>query len=428
VYSLVVNAGLTSIVGVGFWLTAARLYDVKTVGLDAALIAAMMQLSTICQLNMVNYIIRFLPSFGTGTARAVLRAYGMVGSAAVIAGLGFALAAPLVSDDFRDILGDPAYVALYVAAQLLWSIFQLQDAVLAATRQAVWVPVENFIFGLLKLAALPLLLVIGAEHGIFLAWVLPIILLLIPVNVFLFKVAIPKHVKTVRTEQRAFHQRGRPWLFRFMALDYGATVLAQVSSAFLPLIVVGLLGSRENAFFAVPYAVVLAFTMLFYGAAMALVVEGAISEGRAREHAARVARRLALLLVPATLAMVAAAPLLLLPFGRSYAEQGTTVLRILAVGGLFRTVTTLAIAVARLEGKGARILALESLEMVLVLSGVALVADSFGIEGVAAAWSVATTITAVAALRGLLRFFRGGGAGPRDVNDFANPRAPVTVS
>ena len=83
-YSLVANAAITAGLGVVFWVVAARLYDPGDVGRDAALIAVMLELSAICQLNMVNAITRFLPSLERGTARALLRAYALSASAAAV--------------------------------------------------------------------------------------------------------------------------------------------------------------------------------------------------------------------------------------------------------------------------------------------------------------------------------------------------------
>ena len=53
-YSLVVNTVLTGLLGVGFWVLAARVYPQATVGLDSALIALMGTISALCQLNLGN--------------------------------------------------------------------------------------------------------------------------------------------------------------------------------------------------------------------------------------------------------------------------------------------------------------------------------------------------------------------------------------
>jgi O-antigen/teichoic acid export membrane protein len=77
--------------------------------------------------------------------------------------------------------------------------------------------------------------------------------------------------------------------------------------------------------------------------------------------------------------MVVAAPLILLPFGEDYVRESTPVMRILAVSCLFRAIATLYMALARLQGKGFRILAVEALQMAVLLGGTALLAAPLGV-------------------------------------------------
>jgi O-antigen/teichoic acid export membrane protein len=258
----------------------------------------------------------------------------------------------------------------------------------------------------LKIAALPLVLALGATHGVFLASVLPVILLLIPVNLFLFRTAIPEHLRRYRSSGSLLQRLSRRRLVGFMAQDYGASVLAHASATALPVLVVALLGSSANAYFYIPYTIVVAFTMLFYGACTSLVVEGALAEDRIRALAARIARLFGLIVVPGTVVLVVAAPLILLPFGADYASQGAPVLRILACGGLFRSANLLYVAIARLQGKGFRILAVHATEAVLVLAGAAALAKPLGLEGVALGWLIAMATAQLAVLPSLVRFFR----------------------
>jgi O-antigen/teichoic acid export membrane protein len=410
-YSLMVNVVATTGLGVVFFVVAARLYDPNTLGRDAALIAAMMELSVICQLNLVNAVTRFLPSLERGTARALLAAYAVSGSAAVLVGIAFVLLAPITSSQFHFFRDDWPMAVLYVVAQVLWTWFTLEDAALTAMRQALWVPIENSIFAALKIAALPLLVAVGASHGIFLASVLPVILLMIPVNVFLFRSAIPQHVRRFRPSGSPLRRLGRRRLVRFMAQDYGATVMGQAAATALPLLVVALLGSSANAYFYIPYTMVVAFTMFFYGACTSLVVEGALAENHIRALAARIARLFVLTVVPGTVVMVAAAPLLLLPFGTDYSREAAPVLRILACGGLFRAASLLYIAIARVQGRGFRILAVQGVQTALLISGAIILAKPLGLEGIALAWLGAMAIAQLMVLPSLARFLRSPDAG-----------------
>jgi O-antigen/teichoic acid export membrane protein len=151
---------------------------------------------------------------------------------------------------------------------------------------------------------------------------------------------------------------------------------------------------------------VCAFNMLFFNVGTSLVVEGALAEHRIQALAARIVRRFGLLVVAGTVVMVAAAPLILLPFGADYVRESSPVLRILACGCIFRAITMLYIAIARLQGRGSRILAVESAQMALLLGGAAALTTPVGLEGVALAWLGATSIVALGVLPLLIRFFR----------------------
>jgi O-antigen/teichoic acid export membrane protein len=408
-YSLMANGALTAALGVVFWVVAARLYDPVQVGRDAALIAVMLELSTICQLNMANAITRFLPSLQRGTASALLRAYAVSGIAAAVGGLAFLLLVPRIATGF-DFLHDHWRLGvLYVVALVAWGWFALQDAALTAVRRAVWVPVENGVFGILKLAALPALLAVGAADGVFLAWMLPVLMLIVPVNAFLFRAAIPEHLSRHRPAGSAVLARlGRRGLVRFMAQDYAATVLALAPSAFLPVLIVALLGPGPNAYFYIPYTMVGAFNMLFFTASTSLVVEGALAEHRIRAMAERIARRFALIVVTGTTLMIAAAPLILLPFGEDYVRESSSVLRLLALGCVFYAAVALYVAIVRVQGRSSGILLVQALKLPLLLGGAVALSGPFGIEGVALAWLGSIAIVAVAVAPSLVRFFRAG--------------------
>jgi O-antigen/teichoic acid export membrane protein len=407
-----------------FWVAAARLYDAHTVGRDVALIAAMIELSVICQLNLTNGVTRFLPSVQRA-ARTLLGVYAVSGAAALIVGTGFVVIAPIASHQFQFLRNIPALAVTYVMAQVLWTWFSLQDAALAAMRQAPWILVENGVFGVLKLAALILLLVIGAANGVFLASVLPIVFLLVPVNLFLFRTAIPQHVRTRRPSTSMLQSRPRQVLLRFMAQDYGATVLAQTASTALPVLVVALVGSKANAYFYVPYTIVISFTLLFFGACTSLVVEGGRAEHQIRALATRIARLFTFTAVPGVVVMIVAAPVILLPFGPEYARVGTPLLRILACGCLFRIISFLYIAIARVQGRGLRILAVNGGQGILLVLGVSVLAGSAGLQGVAISWVAATAIAAVAILPSLIRFLRSNDETPRETPPA--PRVPDRI-
>ena len=406
-YSLAASSALTSTLGMAFWILAARIYDSDDVGRASALIAAMVQLSAIAQLNMSMALVRFLPGRPV-PSRIVASAYALSSVAAAALGAGFVLLAPHTSDDFAFLTDDPVAGMGFVVAVVLWGIFALQDAALTAMRRAPWVLVENGIFGVLKLIGLPVLFVLGSSKGPFIAWVVPMCLLLVPVNWLLFRRILVG--ERPAADDAAAQPFGRRRLVRFLALDYAATVFIQTSLTILPLLVVAILGSTANAHFYIPFTIALALDGLFWSMSASLVAEGALAPRRVSSLVRLLVRRVAFLVVPLVALLVLAAPFVMAPFGPEYVRESTNVLRVLLVASLFRAMILLAAAIWRLEGRGGRIAALDGFTLLGLLCGAIPLAHAFGVIGVAVAWLGSAVVVGVAVLPMILHHVRGSGA------------------
>ncbi len=405
-YSLMASTVVTSVLGVAFWIVAARLYPASEVGRDSALIAAMMALSGICQLNAANAIPRFLPQV-RDPARTLRLAYLASAGAALVLALLFVLIVPRIVNELEAVGEEPALAAGFVIATVLWGAFSIQDAALTALRRASWVPVENAAYGVLKLAALPLLVAAGAGYGIFQSWVLPTIVLIVPVTVLLFRSAIPAHLAEHAAVGTALRRSG---VLRFLVQDYGASTVAFVATAALPLLVLALLGSREAAYFAIAYVLVRTLDLLATNAGTSVTVESAFDEERLHADARRVVGRLLPFMLGTAAAVVVAAPLVLLPFGAEYAREGATLLRLLGAAVVFRCAIVLFRVICRARRRGGALLALDGCLSVLVLGLTVALAPAFGLTGVGVAWLVANAAAAAVVLPGLVAFMRHGDA------------------
>jgi O-antigen/teichoic acid export membrane protein len=193
---------------------------------------------------------------------------------------------------------------------------------------------------------------------------------------------------------------------RFLAQDYLASVFTQATLTVLPLLVIAILGARESAYFAMPFTIAMAFDTFAYGACASLVVEATLEQESLRALTRVFARRVLALLVPVAALLALAAPLVMLPFGHVYAEQGAGVLRLLLCASVFRTVIALFSAVSRVQGRGLRLGLVELALLVLVLGPAVALARAHGIEGVAACWLGANAIICLAVLPLLVRFLR----------------------
>jgi O-antigen/teichoic acid export membrane protein len=411
-YSLMLNVVLTSALGVAFWVLAARMFPSQSVGRDSALVSAMVTIYTLCSLNLSAAMLRFLPVVRIDPKRAVLLAYGATAGVSGVGALLFAVLAPKVSSEFGFLERQPALTALFVAAVAVWGVFTLQDAVLTALRKAPWVPAENGLFGVLKIAALPALLVGSLSHAVFIAWVIPMVVLVVPINYLIFWRVMPS--RTIRPGEMSPIQRfGRRGLARFMGQDYLATIFFQAGSTAMPIVVVALLGSSAGAYFYMPYTVVAAFDLMFMNVASSLTVEGAVDESRLPELTRTVVHRFRFLLLAGVTIFAGGASVLLLPFGGEYAHHGAPVLRLLAIASLARAVVALYAAISRVEGHAGRILLAQIATLVLIISATLVFSHVAGLTGVGYAWLLANGVVACVVAPHVIRVFRRG----RDIED-----------
>jgi hypothetical protein len=83
---------------------------------------------------------------------------------------------------------------------MTWCVFSLQDAVLTGIRQAVWLPLENGVYGVVKIALLIALAPVAVQYGIVASSIVPAPVIVVPVNLFVFCVLLPRHAQSSRAE------------------------------------------------------------------------------------------------------------------------------------------------------------------------------------------------------------------------------------
>ena len=389
-WALMANTAITSGLGALFWAFASRIYSPLELGEDAALISAMILLSTVAQLNLSMGIPRLLPQVQHRRWRPVLGAYAVTAAVGTAVTVCFLALVPRFAAGFAFLGQDPALGMALVGSVVLWNIFAVQDAVLTSARWAAAVPIENGLFGLLKIALMVWLAEGYTSHGVFVAWLLAMALLLPPVNALIFGRVLPSSRGRQAQELATVLPLGeRRRITRYLAIDYVAALLSQGSTALLPLLVIGVLGRADNAYFYVTFLITAAVGALAQALSTSLVVEGAHDEAELRSLAKRSVLRYAKFVAPAVAVAIVAAPLLLIPFGAAYVTHGTPLLRLLLAGTLPQGLITLYLGVERVRARVNHVLAVEAATAVLVITGAIVGMRWHGLVGLGLAWLVA---------------------------------------
>lgn len=390
-YALMLSTGTSSLVGFLYWIIAARTYPPAALGEASAAIATIMLLSSVSQLNLFYALARFIPVTGRSSGRLIANAYIANVIASAIVGALFVVVAPVVTENLSYLNRGATYSVLFVASVALWGMFALQDGVLTALRRPLLVPLENVIYGVIKIALLVVFARIWVRDGIFASWNLPVVLLVVAVTALIYRGILPSR----ETPPEMSPAQG---LWRFAAVDYVGSLFLQAYTNALPLLIIGILGAEANANFYIADVIVTVLDLACINLATSLLVEGSHQESRLDEYTDRMLRRGGLGLLGIVIVLVVAAPYFLAVFGRHYADGATTTLRLLALSTLPRFIHILYTSAMRVQRRVGRVLALEAATAILVVALSLILMRRLGVAGVAWAWLIGHVVVGVALL------------------------------
>jgi len=393
-YSLVASTGMTSLLGLAYWVLAARLYSVGEIGLNAALISTMMALGGIAQLNLGSVLTRFLPSIGRhASQRMILGTYGAGMIAALLSCILFLLGVHAWAPSLRLLADNPWLAVWFTAGTIIWTVFSLQDGALAGLRKAIWVPIENTLFALAKIV---LLLVFAGSAwrawGPFASWTIPLLAAVLPVNFLIFRRLLGAREVAAAPKRPSVDVRS---VVRFSVADFLGTLFFMAAVGLAPILVVEGTGVEGNAVYYLTWTIAYSLYLVSKSMGVSLVAEGAADPWRSKVLAAGALVHTMGLLVIAVAILTVAAPLILQLFGPSYATGGSALLRILSLSALPFGFTSMFLGLARVEGRMTAVVTVQLALTALVLGlGVPLL-HRFGTLGMGIAWLVAQVAIAL---------------------------------
>ncbi|MEU1318040.1 lipopolysaccharide biosynthesis protein [Streptomyces tibetensis] len=390
------STGVSAVLGLGFWLVAARYYTEEAVGQGSAAIAAMRLLASITATTMIGAVVRFVPRAGRETGRLVWGTYVASSLVVALAAAVFLLTLDAWGASYAP-LGTPMAGAVFVAACVAWALLTLQDGVLTGLRKAEWVPAGNAVFSVGKLALLAVFAGTLPVLGIFVSWAVAIAFSTLPLGWLIFRRLIPRQAAADRDkEPPKIRDMGR-----FLAGDSLGALFSLAMINLLPVMVAVRFSAAENGYFYVAYTVGGTMEFMAINMASSLTAHASHDPRQLADGVRGALRRMTLLLVPVVAVLVVFAPYILTPFSPDYAEHGSTVLRLLALGALPRVVVELYIGVLRVQGRTGVLAALQGAMCALVLGSAAVLFTPSGIAGAGWAVLLSMTLIAVVSMAGL---------------------------
>ncbi|MFF2202538.1 exopolysaccharide Pel transporter PelG [Streptomyces sp. NPDC058145] len=395
-YALMLNTGISAVLGLGFWLAAARHYSESAVGQGSAAIAAMKLLAGLTAVTLTGALARFIPVSGRRTGRLILRTYAGSSLVVALAAGVFLLTLDVWGPSYRFLHG-PVNGLGFVAAVMAWNVLTLQDGVLTGLRSAPWVPVGNTAFSAVKLGLLVAFAVAIPTTGVFVSWVAAIATSVVPLGWLVFRRLVPRHAGATGDGARPPTLRE---IGRFLAGDCTGSLFSLAVVYLVPVIIAAQVSSEDNAYFYITTTIGGTTNLLAINMGASLTVESSHDPGRLAANARAALRRMARIMLPIAAVLFAGAPWILGLFGAGYAEAATPLLRWFAVGAVLRVVMETYFAVLRAQSRTAGLAWLQALLCALVLGLTLLLLPRMGLAGAGVAEiSSLAVIVAIAAPR-----------------------------
>ncbi len=378
-YALLANTAGTTVVGFVYWAIAAHLYDRQALGRGSALVAALLLISNIAQLNLHNALPRFLPRAGRSACRFVTYSYGASSLVALVLGLSFVTILPRLNTNWRFLSDSAFFAVMFVAGTVVWGVFNLEDAALVGLHRSALVPIENVVYGVFKLVLLAGVAVWLPSTGIITSWLVPLVLIVPAINWLIFNRYLKDRDFAAATAGLSARE-----VVRFASIDYVGALIGQSYWNLLPLLVLSVLGAAANGTFYVAWTIATALWLVAFNFAWSLLVEGATAPHRVPELTRGVIVRCAAFTIPGVALLIVAAGPILRIYGSAYAVDAS-LLGLLALAAIPVGLVNIAFTLDRLAGRVGRAAFTQGVLAVFILGGSWLLLKHLGINGVGVA-------------------------------------------
>lgn len=396
---------VTSVLGLGYWFLAARIFPLAAVGFASAAISGMTLVSSLASLGLGTFAMGEAQRTPARRRELVATVLLASGAGAAVLGLVYALCIPLVSRDLRTLSATPSSVAVFVIGAVATAVGMVLDQALVGALNGRVQLARNIVFGVAKIALLGLsgLAVLSASGQVlFGTWVSGIVVSLAVIALVRSRWTCA-FVAAVRIEAvRVFRRDIARWVLRHQVLNVGLCLPLLA----LPVLVITALSAQASATFYISWQLTNAAFVLPGSLATMLYAVGADSR-RALAERLRVTLGLSVVLTLAVgvVLTLGAQPILAI-FGEQYARNGTTTLIALTVAGIPTIVKNHYVTVSRVTGRLDAAVPVVYLGAALEMVGSFLGAHQEGLVGFAIGWVLALAIEALLMLPLVIRALR----------------------
>jgi O-antigen/teichoic acid export membrane protein len=409
--ALALIVGKMATMGLGFlvWLVAARLFSASDVGLASATVSAMMLCVQLGLFGAGAAVIVLLPLLPQRRGELLDSAISFIFVSSLVAGSMFLLFAGAMLQELRIVAMRPAYATAFLAMCVFGTLGVLLDQTATALQRGDQMLIRNTLFGVVTLVMLVGLPSVAGFHA-------PLTILMAWVCGGLIGTGIG--YTQLRQAVRGYRFRGRIRIDLSRKLvtvgmpNWFLTLVERAPGAVMPIVVTELLSPETNSAW---YAAWMIAWVVYVVPIQIGLSEFAEASHRPADLSTIVWQGIRLSLgVGAVVASLAAllGPVMLALLGSSYAEMGTTPLRLLVMVAFPFAFVQAYYAVCRARNQLGEAIVVGLVSGSVGVGAAVMAGVVSGVNGMALAWLCTQLLTGIAAFARLLVVMRRIPAGP----------------
>lgn len=403
--SVTVIGGKLATMGLGFifWVIAARTFSQDEVGLASGAVSAMMLCTQIAILGVGSALITHYPKHESDPRHLFENAFGLTATASLAVGGVTLVIAGMFLNNLAIIAHSVWFVVFFLAATLTGTLGILLDQTSIALGRGDQVLTRGLAFGLVSVGVLSAVAWgTGMQHaiGMFFPWVVSG-----TVAVVLGGWQLRRALDGAALRPRAARPMWRD-LTRVALPNWALTMTERTPGLVFPVIVTEVLSKRDNAIWYTAWMMAWVLFVVPISVGLTLFADATNNPTKLR-RAVRVGLGTALGIGVAGGALIALlAPLLLHILGKRYAIDGVPVLRILCISVVPLAFTQAYYAICRSQQRLKEALVIGAVSAGASIVVGALAAATWGLNGIAIAWTITQTFIGLVCLQRIVSIAR----------------------
>ncbi|NMB64007.1 MAG: oligosaccharide flippase family protein [Spirochaetes bacterium] len=392
-FYIMLNNISTSLLGFVFWNIMTRTFQPAEIGIGSALLAASGLLASVANMGLGVGLIRFLPTAGKKAMSIINVSFtlagviAMLGSMVYLAGLPYW--APVLAFVRDNLLMSSAFI-IFTGVSV---ITILADQTLVAGRLARYVFMKNAVTSIIKIP-LPIFVFYYLKgYGIFAGTGIALIIGMLLAWFWFIPTVYEGYVPRPAWSFEIIKK-----ILPFSFVNNLVTLFNNSTGFIYQLMALNFLGSESNAYLYIAWMMTTVLTIIPAGLAQSLFAEGSHNPGKIKRDGRNALFFALFLSIPASVLMILLGGWLLKFFGSEYAQNGTGIIRFLALAVIPRCVTAFYLTTNQIKHR---------LDLILIQTGTLFfiaiglgywLMKEIGLTGLGVAYTTANLIVAVAVI------------------------------